>query len=356
MKILYVAKRHNYGKLGVENDFSYAYQNFYQALTRMDDGKNEIINFPLDEKLAEEGKKINEDLLETVEREKPDLVFFVINLIDSTALKKETIKEISKKTTTLNWFTDDHWQFDKFSKHWASCFIWVATTDSRAPEKYRKIGYQNAIRTQWACNQYVYQPQALPKIYDVSFVGYAHSNRKKIMKELEKAGITVECWGKGWPKGAISYQEMLRILSQSKINLNFSWSSIDLRKEIASIFFNKRYDGSVGLVNPKYWIDNLKSVLNVFKKKQIKGRIFEILGCRGFLLTDYADDCENYYREGKEIVYYKNLPDLIEKIKYYLQADKEREEIARAGYQRTMREHTFENRFKEIFKIIGLKN
>jgi len=44
--------------------------------------------------------------------------------------------------------------------------------------------------------------------------------------------------------------------------------------------------------------------------------------------------------------------DLKEKIDYYLEHDKEREKIARAGQRRTLRDHTYKNRVKDIIKII----
>ena len=40
--------------------------------------------------------------------------------------------------------------------------------------------------------------------------------------------------------------------------------------------------------------------------------------------------------------------------KYYLKNDEEREMIAKAGYERTLKEHTYLQRFEEIFKKIGL--
>ena len=43
---------------------------------------------------------------------------------------------------------------------------------------------------------------------------------------------------------------------------------------------------------------------------------------------------------------------MIDKIKYYLEHNEERESIAQAGYERTIREHTYEKRFNNIFKRI----
>ena len=45
---------------------------------------------------------------------------------------------------------------------------------------------------------------------------------------------------------------------------------------------------------------------------------------------------------------------MIDKIKYYSKRNEEREAIAQAGYERTLREHTYEKRFNDIFKTMGL--
>ncbi|MDP2598439.1 MAG: glycosyltransferase, partial [Candidatus Liptonbacteria bacterium] len=56
---------------------------------------------------------------------------------------------------------------------------------------------------------------------------------------------------------------------------------------------------------------------------------------------------------GEEIVVYKDNKDLAEKIKYYLAHPEEREAIAKRGYERTIREHSTERRFEEIFERMG---
>ena len=87
---------------------------------------------------------------------------------------------------------------------------------------------------------------------------------------------------------------------------------------------------------------------------QIKGRNFEISGCGSFCLTEYADDLERYYEIGREVECFSSSNEAVEKIRYYLEHGAEREEIARAGHERTLRDHTYEKRFVEIFKTIGL--
>ena len=46
--------------------------------------------------------------------------------------------------------------------------------------------------------------------------------------------------------------------------------------------------------------------------------------------------------------------DLVEKVRYYLKHEDERAAIAQAGYERTLREHTYVHRFRDIFGQMGL--
>ncbi|OGZ27139.1 MAG: hypothetical protein A2365_00520 [Candidatus Nealsonbacteria bacterium RIFOXYB1_FULL_40_15] len=343
-KILYIALKYDYGD--PKRGFGFEHYNFYDSLVNMG---NEVVYFPFDEAMINYGKeKMNELLLETARKENPDLCFF---FLFGDEIKKETVKKISSEFLTFNWFADDHWRFYNFSRHWASCFTWAGTTDSEAPEKYNRIGIKNVIKTQWACNHFIYKPLGGEKRHDVSFVGQPHGNRPQIIEKLRKAGINVKCWGKGWPAGRISQDEMIKIFSESRINLNLTKSSKDnLIKSSAKIFLSGR---SLKINPPKTWIDNFRS-MQAKKREQIKGRTFEIPGCGGFMITGKADNIGEYYKENEEIVLYKNTEDLINKIKYYLKAEKEREEIAEKGYKRTLKEHTYEKRFQDIFRAIGV--
>lgn len=338
--------------MDISRGYSFEYYNLYETLRHMQNV--ELVYFPYDEIMQKVGRdEMNKQLRELVDKEKQDILFVSP---DTDELKKEVICDISKNTNckTFVWFCDDCWRFYNYTKYWAPCFNWASSTDPMALINYEKIGYKNIIKTQFACNHFLYKPLDLPKIYDVTFVGQPHGDRKKIVEKIKKAGIKIECWGRGWPNGRVSQEDMVRIFSQSKININFAKGSgsVNLRG-LARIFFKKENGSSIRLQNPKSWIDNVRSLLGNIKN-HIKGRNFEIPGCGGFLLTGDAEGLGDYYKDGKEIITYKNSKDLIEKIKYYLAHDEEREIIAKAGYERTLRDHTYEKRFNEIFKIIGL--
>jgi spore maturation protein CgeB len=323
MKILYVAMKYDYGDKS--RGLSFEHATFYDSLVNMG---HDLTYFDFMTLFQEQGfDEMNSLLWDQVLRERPELVFCVLFRDE---LNKDTIKRISTETetVTLNWFCDDHWRFDDFSRHWAPMFNWVTTTASSALPKYKALGYDNVIKTQWACNHFMYKPCAGPLEYDVTFVGQVYGNRRQVVSSLRQAGIDAHAWGFGWENGRLSQEEMIRLFSQSRINLNLTAAS---RQGVLSFLSWKR------------------------RTEQIKGRNFEVPGCGGFLLSGRADNLEQYYELGAEIVCFDNTRDLVEKARYHLAHEEERARIAEAGYLRTLRDHTYEHRFNEIFARIGLQ-
>lgn len=60
-------------------------------------------------------------------------------------------------------------------------------------------------------------------------------------------------------------------------------------------------------------------------------RALDIMGCGGFLLSNYQEELDEYFVEDKEIVIYRSLDDCIDKVRYYLSHEDERKQIAEAG-------------------------
>ena len=178
-----------------------------------------------------------------------------------------------------------------------------------------------------------------------------YGKRANYVHALQMAGLKAEGYGKGWPSGVVTDQAMLDIFSYSKINLNFTESYRGLPKMLAKLAVRK--SGGGYHLNLQNLIPNIQSAWGA-GRRQIKGRTFEIPACGGFMLTGDADNLSEYFEDGKEIVIFHSTQELAEKSKYYLEHGDERVAIARAGYERTMRDHTYEQRFKKIFEALGL--
>ncbi len=351
LKILFCAFKYEYGK--PELGLSFEYRNFYEVLKSMQGVEAKF--FAVDEIMGTSGRDgMNKQLIGQVENQKPDLLFC---FLFTEEIKKATINYITHKTATktFNWFADDHWRFPIFSKRWAPLFTAVSTTDSQAVAKYKSIGI-NVIKTQWAANMALYKPQLnvsgqKSNVCDITFVGKKYGNRESYINFLKSRQLSAEGYGGGWPSGRVSFEAMLEIFSSSKINLNFTESYFSWPKQLAKLLVKKE----LGNYRPniQYPISNIQSLIGA-RRPQIKGRTFEIPACGGFLLTGRADNLGEYYIEGKEAVVFNNSQDLAEKCKYYLAHEQERKAIALAGYQRTLKEHTYEHRFRLIFQAMGL--
>jgi hypothetical protein len=80
-------------------------------------------------------------------------------------------------------------------------------------------------------------------------------------------------------------------------------------------------------------------------------RLFEATGVGTMLLTDHKVNLEEMFEIDKEVATYKTREECLEKIRYYLDHDREREAIARAGQRRTLSEHTYARRLAEFLDL-----
>lgn len=85
-------------------------------------------------------------------------------------------------------------------------------------------------------------------------------------------------------------------------------------------------------------------------------RIFDVLGCEGFLITNYQAELPEHFNIGEDLEAYTSLDDLMGKCEYYLSHDKERREIAHNGFEKVKKYHTYDIRLTQMLKIaFGLK-
>jgi spore maturation protein CgeB len=99
-----------------------------------------------------------------------------------------------------------------------------------------------------------------------------------------------------------------------------------------------------------------KIVLNTFTHKETDGvncRLFEATGCGAFVLTESRPTIPDFFAPGEEVAVFNSREELLAQVRYYLSHAEERETIARRGYERAQRDHTYEVRLRKLLEIVG---
>lgn len=83
-------------------------------------------------------------------------------------------------------------------------------------------------------------------------------------------------------------------------------------------------------------------------------RALDIMGCGGFLLTNYQQEIAESFVDGEEVVMYTSIADAVAKCRYYMEHDEERRIIAQNGYKKVKTLFGFEDRLRTMFQTAGL--
>jgi spore maturation protein CgeB len=327
LRILYVAMRHDYGDPARGDSFEH--MTFYDTRER---SGHELHYFDFMTELARSGPgDMNRRLVERAATLQPDLAFFVLF---KDEISPETIRRVAQHghTQTVNWFCDDQWRFQPFSRHYAPALDWVITTDREAPAKYAKLGLSRVLLLQWACNHFAFGPRDHAKDLDAVFVGQPHGDRRAVLRHLTRHGIAAQAYGYGWPAGRVTHEQMLDLFGRAKVVLNLSNASRPHPLQVRAFVD--------ALLHPR--------------RSQIKGRNFEVPGCRAAMVTDYVPGLEHYFTLDEEVVCFRSRAELAERCRELVASAALRERIAAAGYRRVLGEHTYVHRFNELFQAMGL--
>lgn len=82
-------------------------------------------------------------------------------------------------------------------------------------------------------------------------------------------------------------------------------------------------------------------------------RVYDIMGCGGFLMTNFQSELTEYFTIGQDLESYGSPEELVDKCAYYLEHEEERLSIARNGYEKVKGFHTYDHRIKAMICEIG---
>lgn len=341
-KILFISLK--YYDADSNKGLSFEYNNFYKNLS-----KYFLIDFiAIDEIIKKKGYDYLNNLILKKSNKYKILFFFMYK--DDFQLK--TLKKIkkNKKTKSIAWMSDDHWRYDIYGKKYAGYFDLIVTTCSDSFQKYKKLNQKTYLGF-WATNNTVIKTNCNSK-YNISFVGKKYGNRTEYINFLKKKNIYVKCFGLGWDKESFFSGEIKKIFVNSNINLNFSESSTGLSfKNLLKVFIHKKTNGRYFLNNPLKYILYFKTFC-LSRSKQIKGRLFEIVSSKSFVLTEYHKDLYKFFDLRKEIACFKNKSDLLEKLQFYNKNKKIINQMRNHAYKKFKKKYTIQLLFKKIFNEV----
>ncbi len=159
-----------------------------------------------------------------------------------------------------------------------------------------------------------YMPEVERK-YDVIVVAHARADRLPVIEKLERI-CKVGTYGGGWKNslGVVNGLEHVKAINSGKMYISFS-------RTVAGF-------------------DNVKVGL------------FEAMACNQVVITSYMEELQDYFDIGTEIICYKEDDELYDLVKYYLNHESEREQIRQRGYNRFLRDHTYEKRWNSVLKEV----
>jgi glycosyltransferase involved in cell wall biosynthesis len=198
------------------------------------------------------------------------------------------------------YFVDSHLNLG-WHTQWAPYFDYVFIAQKEYIPDFQKAGCQNVYWLPLGCDPEIHSQKTKTKEYDIGFVGTLVDRRR------------IELTNKLY----------------TEFNLHYEKVFLD---DMANVFSKS------------------KIVFNNAIKNDLNMRVFEVMSTGSFLLTDRAVGLEEMFVDGEDLAIYED-ENILEKVKYYLENEEERERIAKRGHQIVLKAHTYEHRCNELIKV-----
>ncbi|MDO8495029.1 MAG: glycosyltransferase [bacterium] len=277
----------------------------------------------------------NDFFLSTIKHGGYDLVLIVLT---QEEFRPEILEEAKKYTTLVGWNSDDDWRWEDYSKKWYPYFTNMITTYRHIYEAHKQ-NYPNLILSQWACPGF-YDGSKVPKDIDFSFVGLTYGERGQQIRQINKH-LPLLTFGRSTPATNLPLKKRIKRTIANLCRIPYEDNALSGPKEV-----NGTWNRSKITFTP------LRASHG--PGLQIKGRVFE-MGLSGtVMLCDLNPALDEFYTRNQEYMDYTSLEECIEKARWLLAHETERQKISTAYYDRTRKEHLWEHRFKKIFADLNL--
>lgn len=185
--------------------------------------------------------------------------------------------------------------------------------------EFHRLGFESSV---------VSRLKTKEKKFDVTFIGSLLSVHRSRMAFLEALCLQLpelKIWGPGINQ--LSEASPIR-----KAHMGYAWGQ-DMYQVLLDSRITINHHGDI----PPY-ANNC--------------RLYEATGMGALLITDWKSNLHEMFDPGKEVLTYQSIPECVDRIRHCLVQRAERDSIARAGQMRTLKDHTYNIRMKELVDII----
>ncbi|MGE5174814.1 MAG: glycosyltransferase [Hyphomicrobiales bacterium] len=355
--------------------------NLHDPLVRMghdvvhwDEGTQPLFDLPPDAPgtAAARGRYTERFLDAVLAADRAARLDLVLTYVSDSHLEPAAIDRVRETVAPIvNFFCNNVHQFHLVRRN-ARRFSVCLVPERAALRDYERAG-ATPIFFPMAANPDVYRPLALPPRYDVTFAGQRYADRAAHVLALREAGVDAHAFGQGWsddgpPAGAGAAGAptaprrgaLARAVELALSGRNPLAAADDRRR------WRRLRDRHPGALHPPLSDDGYVALLSESKVslgflvlgdthrtrrplRQVRLREFEAPMAGAFYLTEYLDEIALHYEIGSEIVCFRSRAELLDRCRYYLAHEGERERIRRAGHARARRDHTWTRRFEDLF-------
>lgn len=145
-----------------------------------------------------------------------------------------------------------------------------------------------------------------------------------------------------------THRERYTILTLLANHFDVSWYTGDKDAQIANAQIHPYADYTTRMPVIFHKSDiNLNISLKTIRTG-IPLRALDIMGCGGFLLSNYQVELDENFRIDQECVLYDSIEDMYQKVEFYIANDSLRNCIAAAGFEKVKRDFTFKDRIEKM--------
>jgi len=296
---------------------------------------------------------------------------------------------------TVNFYCNSIYQFDLVAQIAKNVnFAWHTERDAQV--LYHQVG-ANPVWVQMGADPEVYYPVTdVKRQAKACFIGQRYADRDRLILTLLRRQVPLDLYGSGWgtthdakQQSSASQSEETTYLGR-KIYSPGSYKSYaiavldNLKKQgtvtgIKRTIRQRQYMRESQTITPLLATANrgfADSICHTFAQYEVvlnfsnvwadgrpgssliphvRLRDFEAPMCRTCYLTGYTDEITEFYEIGKEIDVYREPEELVDKTRFYLTHLDKAEQLRYAAYQRAIRDHTWQSRFKQLFRKIGIE-